>query len=279
MTGRFGAKYPPNGGSIPLPIPGNPLLARVLGERRKHLEGSQYHVNRRVEQIARKSRVIIIEGISGSGKDTFQSYLRNMLKDRDVYDYSEGELLQSWKQLQIEGVFDVRVKLMKLFANHIRTVVNRDDNAVFLLNRFHLSTYASTIIRQPELKKEYDEIISILRTLPVHVFVLHLNEAEIDERSSHPERSTPWQRHQIEIAKKEGFQDAFERHLWQQRLILEAAGKQKIPYSVINFSSSGNFENVQASNPEESSNRFRSGRMNNADAKSSPRIRHPARRI
>ncbi len=44
-----------------------------------------------LEKIALDSRVLIVEGISGSGKDTFQTYLRKMLKGRDVYDYSEGE--------------------------------------------------------------------------------------------------------------------------------------------------------------------------------------------
>ena len=92
-------------------------------------------------RIVLDSRVLIIEGISGSGKDTLQTYLKKKLKDRDVYDYSEGELLQSWNQLQIEGIFKLRVKFMKLFVNYVKDIVSRDENAVFLLNRFHLSAY------------------------------------------------------------------------------------------------------------------------------------------
>src|SRR4051812_26695837 len=57
------------------------------------------------DEVPLNSRVFIVEGISGSGKDTFQSYLKNKLRGRAIYDYSEGELLQSWKQLQIEGIF------------------------------------------------------------------------------------------------------------------------------------------------------------------------------
>jgi thymidylate kinase len=185
--------------------------------------------------LALDSRVLIIEGISGSGKDTFQTYLKEKLEGRDLYDYSEGELLQSWKQLQIEGIFKLRVKFMKLFVNYIRDIVSRDENAVFLLNRFHLSTYVSTIIKQPELEREYDEIINVLRTLPVHVFILQLDENEIKERSLHPERSGAWQKHQRQIVKKEGFRDRLDRHIWQQRLIIEAARRQQIPYSVIKF--------------------------------------------
>lgn len=186
-----------------------------------------------LERNALDSRVLIIEGISGSGKDTFQTYLKRKLKGRDVYDYSEGELLQSWNQLQIGGIFKLRIKFMKLFVSYIKHIVNRDENAVFLLNRFHLSAYVMTVIQQPKLEKEYDEIIHVLRTLPVHVFILRLAENEIEKRSLHPERSGAWQKVQQQIVKKEGFRDRLERYIWQQGLILEAAEKQQIPYSVI----------------------------------------------
>ena len=115
--------------------------------RRLHDQDSYF-----LERIALDSRVLIIEGIPGSGKDTFQAYLKEKLKGRDVYDYSEGELLHSWKHFPIEGILKLRVKFLKLFVNYVRDIVSRDENAVFLLNRFHLSTYVTTIIRQPELE-------------------------------------------------------------------------------------------------------------------------------
>lgn len=186
--------------------------------------------------IALDSRVLIIEGISGSGKDMFQAYLKKKLRDRDVYDYSEGELLQSWNQLQIEGIFKLRVKFMKLFVNHIKDTLGREENAVFLLNRFHLSAYVMTIIPQPKLEREYDEIVNVLRTLPVHVFILQLNKDEIEQRSLHPERSVAWHKFQEQIVKRDGFRNRLERYIWQQRLMLEAAESQRIPYSVIRFS-------------------------------------------
>src|SRR5439155_23343047 len=62
---------------------------------------------------------------------------KKKLKGRDVYDYSEGEVLQSWNQLQIRGIFKLQVKFIKLFVNYVRGIVSRDENAVFLLNRFH----------------------------------------------------------------------------------------------------------------------------------------------
>src|SRR6266498_1645204 len=166
-----------------------PVLPEGIKERRNLLPQLQNPDSYFLERNALDSRVLIIEGISGSGKDTFQTYLKKKLKGRDVHDYSEGELLHSWKQFQIEGILELRVKFMKLFVNYVRDIVSRDENAVFLLNRFHLSTYAWTIIQQQKLGREYDEIIDILRILPVHVFILHLDENEIEKRSLHPERS------------------------------------------------------------------------------------------
>ena len=183
--------------------------------------------------ITLDSRVLIIEGISGSGKDTFQTYLKEKLRRRHLYDYSEGEVLHSWKHLQIQGILKTRVKFMKHFVNYIRDIVGQDENAVFLLNRFHLSAYVSTIIQQPQLEREYDEIINLLRTLPVHVFILQLDANEIEKRSLHSERSSAWRKHQQLIVKKEGFRDRLERYLWQQGLILETAERQRDPYTVI----------------------------------------------
>jgi hypothetical protein len=122
---------------------------------------------------------------------------------------------------------------MKYFVNHVGEVIGQDKNAIFLLNRFHLSAYVSTIIKEPKLKREYDELINALRALPVHVFVLQLAEHEIEKRSLHSERCNAWRHHQHHIVEREGFRNRLERYLWQQGLILEMAKKQRIPYSVI----------------------------------------------
>jgi thymidylate kinase len=207
-----------------------PVLRKVIEQRGIKFRRPQEKDSYLLEGILLDSRVLIIEGISGSGKDTFQTYLKEKLKDRDVYDYSEGEVLHSWKQFQIEGILGLRVKFMKLFVNYVRDIVSRDENAIFLLNRFHLSTYAWTIIQQHKLGREYDEIINVLRMLPVHVFILHLDENEIEKRSLHPERSGAWRKFQQQIVENYSFCDRLER---QQELILEAARRQQIPYSVI----------------------------------------------
>ena len=83
----------------------NPLLAKVMDERRHHVRRPQDLDPSIQERIALKSRVLIVEGISGSGKDTFQKYLKSKLRSRVVYDYSEGEFLWSWKHQQIKDIY------------------------------------------------------------------------------------------------------------------------------------------------------------------------------
>ena len=207
-----------------------PELRKVIEQRGIRLRRLQDPDSHFLDRTVLASRVLIIEGISGSGKDTFQAYLKEKIKGRAVYDYSEGEVLHSWKQFQIEGILELRVKFMKLFVHYVRDIVSRDENAVFLLNRFHLSTYAWTIIQQQKLGRKYNEIINVLRMLPVHVFILQVDENEIEKRSLHPERSSAWQKFQQQIVENYSFRDRLER---QQELILEAASRQQIPYSVI----------------------------------------------
>src|SRR5690242_17693034 len=179
------------------------LAVPTVREEFNQQSSPEYSLSKR----ALNSRVIIIEGISGCGKDTLQSYLNKKFTGLNVYDYSEGEVLHSWKQLQIDGISELRIRFMKHFVKYMREILNQDDKAIFLLNRFHLSTYASTIIDHPELQAEYLEIINGLRTLPVHIIILELKESEIEQRSLHPERSGAWQKFQQEIVRKHTFRE------------------------------------------------------------------------
>jgi|GEM_PF-1335273 len=247
-------------------------------QARAELNQPPIHVLRLIEpdssfldQIASKTGILIVEGISGSGKDTFQRYLESRLRGRVVYDYSEGEVLHSWKQLQIEGMFELRIKFMQLFINYMRTIVSRDKNAVFLLNRFHLSTYVFSVIHQPELEGEYEEIISHLRALPVHVFMLQLDKNEIERKSWHPERSGAWRRFQQEIVRREGYRGRLERYSLQQTLMLEAAKKQGIPYSLIKLSLEPRQEQVRVSKAPTSVRDYM--QMNAEDIRTSERKR------
>ena len=190
------------------------------------------------EILGLSARVIIVEGIAGAGKDTFQAYLKEKLKGRDVYDYTEGELLHSWKHFSIRGILEFRVKFEKVFAMHLREVIRRDKNAVFLLNRFHLSTSVAILARQPDLAKPYEEVIEILKTLPVHVFIVQVDEREIEKRSTHAERDGVYRKLQEQLTQNDGFSSRAEKYKSQQKLILKTAERLQIPYSVIQLSGS-----------------------------------------
>lgn len=186
-----------------------------------------------IQRIVSSSRIIIIEGISGSGKDTFQKRLKDQIRNREIYEYSEGEVLQSWTHLPIRGICRLQLKFMKLFLKHMNSVLKKNPDAVFLLNRFHLSVYVAAVLKQPKLEREYNECLEILRKLPVHVFILHVDDAEIEQRTVHPERSDAWRRFQQQIIRTEGFRGRLERYSSQQKLILQLAEKQQIQYSIV----------------------------------------------
>jgi thymidylate kinase len=253
------------------------VLRKVIEQRGIKLRRPQEKDSSFLEKIVLDSRVLIVEGISGSGKDTFQTYLKKKLQGRDVYDYSEGQVLLSWDQLQIKGIFTLQVKLMKLFVCYISEIVSREENAVFLLNRFHLSAYVLAITKQPKLEREYDAVVKILRTLPVHVFILQLDENEIEKRSLHPERSSTWQKFQQQIVEREGFRDRIERYVWQQRSMLETAEKQQIPYSVIKFPFASEISGGRIRVPEAQNNLRHDARMNAKNAP--PKARSPSNLI
>jgi thymidylate kinase len=193
-----------------------------------------------LDNILSSSRIIVLEGISGSGKDTFQKYLKSKLRGCHVYDYSEGELLLSWNQRPIKDIFKLQVRLMRNFIDYAADTINRDDKAVFLLNRFHLSTYTMGVTEQPKLEREYNIVLKTLRTLPTHVFILQLVQSEIESRSSHPERGAAWHKFQQHILEREGFQNFVKRNALLQKAMVETAIRQQIPFSILRLPSAPN---------------------------------------
>jgi thymidylate kinase len=211
----------------------------------QHFGSSQLDALHTVEKIAMQSRVLIIEGISGSGKDTLQKYLKTKLRSRVVHDYSEGEILWSWKHQQIKDIFKLQIRLMRNFLDYIKVTLERNDKAVFLFNRFHLSTYTmytKGITEQATLEREYNVIINALRALPTHIFLLQLMESEMEARSSHPERGVAWRIFQQRILEREGFGNFVKRNIILQKAMIEMAIRQRIPFSMLRLPSAPNLE-------------------------------------
>ena len=184
-------------------------------------------------KIPKEARVLIIEGVAGSGKDTLQALLKNQLKEKFVYDYSEGEVLFSWKHARIKGIAELRLKFMKMFADYMKLTLKEEPESIFVLNRFHLSTYMAHLSKNPKLRKDYEKVVNGLKKLPVHIFLLKLDSDQIEQRSVHSERPDTWVKYQRQMMKKEGFSSRTKRYLNEQRLMLEAAKKDGIPFSVI----------------------------------------------
>ena len=219
----------------------NPLLEKVMEERRRHFRRPEDQDPSLLERIALQSRVLIVEGISGSGKDTFQKHLKSKLRGRVVHDYSEGELLWSWKHQQIKDIFKMQIRLMRNFLAYVAVTIERDDKAVFLLNRFHLSTnvtmYTTAINEHATLTRDYNMVIKALRALPTHVFLLQLREVEMEARSNHPERGIAWRRYQQHILEREGFGNFVKRNVTLQKAMVETAMRQNIPFSILRLPS------------------------------------------
>ena len=185
--------------------------------------------------LPKKARVIIVEGVAGSGKDTVQQLLKQQLKNHAVLDYSEGELLFTWKLARVKGIAKLRLDFLNCFADFMSETIKNEPQSIFLLNRFHLSNYMAHVSKDENLKPQYEQVVKKLKKLPVYILFLQLSAEEIDKRSSHKERPTSWKKYQQLMVKKEGFINRVERYLNEQKVMLEQAEKDSLPYSIIHF--------------------------------------------
>jgi len=185
--------------------------------------------------LPNKSRIIIIEGVAGSGKDTLQHLLKEQLKNKIVYDYEEGDLLFTWKLARVKGIANLRLELLNYFTDFMAEVIAQEPQSIFLLNRFHLSRYMAHVSKDKNLEPIYKQVIKKLKKLPVHILLIQMTDKEIDIRSSHTERPIAWKKYQGLMVKEEGFVNKVERYLNEQRIMLEEAKKEGLPYSIIHL--------------------------------------------
>jgi len=183
--------------------------------------------------MKKENRVFIIEGIAGSGKTTFHNQLKNKLKNKIIYDFAEEELLFSWKHAWIKDIGKIRLNFMNKLLDYIEKILKQDPNAVFILNRFHL-TYPRVTDMNKNMLNKYNKLIQRLKKLPVHIYVPILKKHEIEERASHKERKDKvWQLHMQKRLKQRGFSNLTDMYVCEQNKILNFLKKQKIPYSLV----------------------------------------------
>ena len=180
-------------------------------------------------------RIIIIEGISGSGKDTLQKKLTDEYSEKGfiVYSFKEEELLYSWKHLWVENLDIIRIKYWHLLLSHFEELLE-DEKTIIILNRFHISFKVFAKF-DDEIKKEYFSLVKRLETFPIKIMILNVDEEEIEKRSAHVERKeTIFQIHRkkrLEKAKVQTFKELYEK---EQKEYVRIAEKQGLPYDIIN---------------------------------------------
>jgi thymidylate kinase len=179
-------------------------------------------------------RIFIIEGIAGSGKDTFQKNLSKYFDKNNflVYTFSEEELLFSWKHFWIKNMEIYRINYFHSLLDYCEELINENRRNVIVLNRFHI-TYAIFSKYNQKTKKLYEKLVNRLKNLPVHIFIGKLSLDKIEQRARHPERKEKiWRIHQQKRVKLANVKSLAELYKNEQEIIFKIAQKQRIPYSI-----------------------------------------------
>ncbi|MBI4150170.1 AAA family ATPase [Candidatus Woesearchaeota archaeon] len=190
--------------------------------------------------IDKNTRIHIIEGVAGSGKSTLQRLLEEQLKDKLIYSFKEEELLFSWKHAWIKDIDKLRLDFMNVFLDYCEDVLHKNSKAVFILDRFHLSFFYLAVQGKGEkkldkkLEKDYAKVIERLRQLPVHLYLPLLHQNQIEDRSSHKERiDETWKLHLQKRLAATGFSTLTDMYVATQKILVNMAEKQGIPYTAM----------------------------------------------
>ena len=120
---------------------------------------------------------------------------------------------------------------MKNLLDYAVKVLNDDPNAVFVISRFHISFSSISLETDPGLDDDYRLLIEKLKKLPVHIFVLLLENDEIERRSLHHERNRVWKEHLSKKLNKSKFGTLKEMYADEQKKILKLLKEHGIPYT------------------------------------------------
>ena len=179
------------------------------------------------------ARIFIIDGVAGAGKSTLRAQLKKNLGAKVVYDFAEEELLFGWKHVWIPGITEIRLEFLSRFLDYCEEKLREDPDAVFILERFHLSLAVLAWALNQELPPGYDTLIHRLKKLPVHLFIPVLDAQEIEQRASHAERSEIWKKHLQRRLQMRKCANLEEMYTTEQEMVLRLAAEQDIPYTTV----------------------------------------------
>lgn len=184
-------------------------------------------------EIPENARIIIIEGIPGSGKSTFKELLLKHLKDRKLYEYTEQELMLGWKHIHVPHVSSLRLDFANLYIDLFEKILAEDDDAIIVLERFHLSIKVLEWEFENNFNERYEAIIERLRKLPIITLIAKLDLPDIKKRMHHRERSSQWMEFIEEKLVLRGYEDLETLSIEQQKSYFKEAEAQGIPYKEI----------------------------------------------
>lgn len=187
-------------------------------------------------EIDLKNRIFIVEGIAGSGKNTLIQQLKQKLSNKQIYDYSEEELLFSWKHAWIPNIDELRLIFLKTFLDYCEQILSDKSDSVFILNRFHITYKIFQSINNDENNDRYNLILEKLKKLQAVVLVLVIDDKLIESRSVHSERTDPiWQIHLKKRLKQKGYKTLTELYSQEQKNIISLLKEQGLAYQLMNI--------------------------------------------
>ena len=172
-------------------------------------------------EISPKTKLIIIEGISGSGKTNLMKEIINSNTNRKIISYSEGELLCSWRHAWVDNIEHLRLELMHKLLDYIKE--NDNKNELFILDRFHLSAILIPIITKGiDLRndKRYLDLIDKLRSVEALTLI---TKSKTIGNFPHPERDAVWQEHMKKRITWGKFKNHFDMAMWEENEIFNLA--------------------------------------------------------
>ncbi|MBN1385803.1 hypothetical protein JW968_02370 [Candidatus Woesearchaeota archaeon] len=190
-------------------------------------------------KIPKNTRVFIFEGISGAGKSTIKKELYDHFRDKNIYTFTDEQLLFNYTHVHIPNVSEIRLRFYQVFLDYVNDTLKKDSNAIFILERFHISARVLEWEFNKDFEENYSKVISKLKKLPCHVIVPVLEESEIEEKSAHKERfkdsflDFQWRLYLEEKMKLRGFPNIESLYIDEQRKVLAAIKEQDIPHSII----------------------------------------------
>jgi hypothetical protein len=154
---------------------------------------------------------------------------------RPVYYYPEESVAFSYEQVFWPSITRVRLSIMETALNFCEEESLRTPDSVFVFNRFHLSTAVATLSsvgKDQEATRRYDQLIQRLRSMRVLVLLLTLEERRVD-RLTHQERlghDFIWQDFLNRITTETSFGTLKELYSNQQERFLQIAKEQALPF-------------------------------------------------